>query len=182
MIVLRKATLIVLMLSIGCSEDARNASVATQKEETLSKTKSQVSDSSYIYVLMKSNDHPQLDYEGEGLLKESSVAFTATEREYDFHLVALHLPLDETFVVGGKNDDPKHQIVEFAGKISRSDKNCFSLKGRLVNKIPIVIQFCKILRANGDSNNEFPELSFDAGQHDVQFNGSILGWYDEDRR
>ncbi|QDU59108.1 hypothetical protein [Aeoliella mucimassa] len=137
------------------------------------------SDPSYIYVVMTSDDSPKLDYEGEGMLKQELVKPAAGASTFDYELIAFELPPGETFVAGGRNDDPQHHLVEFTGTMQRSGDNHFSLNGKLVSKVPVTIQFCKMVRDQHDTSEEFPELPFATGEHAVSFEGKVTGWLKE---
>jgi hypothetical protein len=47
-------------------------------------------------------------------------------------------------------------------------------------KIPVILQFCKMIEKDDDSGEEFPEISFDAGDRDVNFEGTVIAWWNEE--
>jgi len=135
-------------------------------------------DLSYVYVLMKDNDRPKFDYEGEGIMRNATYEQPNPKvATYKFEVIAIKLGPTEAFVLDGPNDKPEKYIVKFTGELIRTGEDQIQVKGTMESKLKGVVQFSKMARENGKPDDEFPEIPFHPGTTKIDFKGKVLGWY-----
>ena len=135
-------------------------------------------DLSYIYILMKDNDRPKFDYEGEGIMRNATYERPDPKvATYKFEVIAIKLGPTEAFIFGGANDKPEKYVVKFTGELTRTGDDQIQVKGTVESKIKGAVQFSKMSQENGKADEEFPEIPFNPGTTKVEFKGKVLGWY-----
>lgn len=153
---------------VGCSSEEQLADEELANEEP-----------SYIYIFMRhETDRPKFDYAGyDEELDEWKSEFPDEQGNSEFELFVRRVPLE---VLADDEEDwrvPRFTVVDFEETISRTGDDQFALNGQLKTKIPVIIQFCSMIQSGDETGNEFPELAFEAGKHDVKFEGTITGWW-----
>lgn len=156
---------------VGCSSDEPFAAADLANEEP-----------SYIYVVMlHETDRPKFDYEGyDEELDEWKSEYPDEQGNSEFELFVRRVPLE---VLTSDEEDwrvSRYTVVDFQGTISRTGDDQFLLKGHLETKIPVIIQFVSMIQSGDETGEQFPELSFEAGNHEVEFEGTITGWWKEE--
>lgn len=142
----------------------------------------EIEEPSYLYVVMQAeNDRPKFDYQGyDEEMHEWSIKLPDENGSSPFELVVRRVPFD--VLTSGEEDwrASEYNVVNFQGTITRTGKDQFALNATLKTKIPMIIQFVSMIQAGDDSGEEFPEFSFEPGSHNVEFEGTITGWWQEE--
>jgi len=139
---------------------------------------SEPSPAEFVYVGMKDRDTPFVDYEGDGMVVESSVRQREQGDPYEIELVVIDIDLSrEKYLIGDEIGD--RLKTRLFAKVVREGKASFRLRGSLDSRVPTRIQFVQMFRAGGASDETFPELAFEPGRHDVAFDANVVGWLEE---
>lgn len=163
-----KSLHLILILSLGlhgCSSHDE-----TGHEESLEPP-------AHIYVdILADGDRPQIEYEGDVqdvdrcVIKPSDNPGT-----FEFEFTVSRVPADVLFAEGDQWKAPKYVVVDWKGTAVRTADDQFSLNGQMKTDTPVIIQFRSMTKAGDNSDDDSPELSFEAGIHDVQFEGTVTG-------